>query len=544
MNNKKNIKILDCTLRDGGFINDWDFGHYAIYNIVNRLIESNIDFLEVGFLHNERDFEINRTITKHTSDFSNIIKIKNKKDAMILGMIILGEADIENVGNADKTILDGIRIVFKKHNIDKAFELANKIKDKGYKIFLQPASVTDYSNKEMEYLAKKSISLNPYAVYIVDTYGLMHKNKVLNYFNILNNNLSNDIYIGFHSHNNFQLSFANSIELVELTTNRNIILDSSLFGMGKGVGNLNTELITDYLNKYHNYDYNVGQILELINLEILKIRNTYSWGYSFNGFLAASNDCHPTYVKYLIDKNTISVNSINKILQKIDRDKKTIFYGDLIEKLYSDFLNNEIKDNKSIDYIFNKVNNRKILIIAPGGSVNNEKNKIDKFISDNNPVVVSINYYNENLKTDFIFINNAKRYNQMAEFIDSGKNEIEFILTSNITVITSKENYHLINYSDYLVEGDFEIIMHNATLMFIKLLKNMNINNLYIAGFDGFSSNSGNNYADKYLSYNTNINFEKQNRLIGEKIIQFQKYINITFLTKSYYKKIIKYLSM
>ncbi|TXJ43927.1 hypothetical protein EPJ65_03120 [Brachyspira aalborgi] len=537
MDNKKNIKILDCTLRDGGFINDWDFGHYAIYNIVNRLIESNIDFLEVGFLHNERDFGINRTITKHTSDFSNIIKIKNKKDAMILGMIILGEADIENVGNADKTILDGIRIVFKKHNIDKAFELANKIKDKGYKIFLQPASVTDYSNKEMEYLAKKSISLNPYAVYIVDTYGLMHKNKVLNYFNILNNNLSNDIYIGFHSHNNFQLSFANSIELVELTTNRNIILDSSLFGMGKGVGNLNTELITDYLNKYHNYDYNVGQILELINLEILKIRNTYSWGYSFNGFLAASNDCHPTYVKYLIDKNTISVNSINKILQKIDRDKKTIFYGDLIEKLYSDFLNNEIKDNKSIDYIFNKVNNRKILIIAPGGSVNNEKNKIDKFISDNNPIVVSINYYNENLKTDFIFINNAKRYNQMAEFIDSGKNEIEFILTSNITVISSKENYHLINYSDYLVEGDFEIIMHNATLMFIKLLKNMNINNLYIAGFDGFSSNSGNNYADKYLSYNTNINFEKQNRLIGEKIIQFQKYINITFLTKSYYKK-------
>ena len=225
------------------------------------------------------------------------------------------------------------------------------------------------------------------------------------------------------------------------------------------------------------------------------------------------------------------------LIAEFVKDKKTIFYGDLIEKLYSDFLNNEIKDNKSIDYIFNKVNNRKILIIAPGGSVNNEKNKIDKFISDNNPIVVSINYYNENLKTDFIFINNAKRYNQMAEFIDSGKNEIEFILTSNITVISSKENYHLINYSDYLVEGDFEIIMHNATLMFIKLLKNMNINNLYIAGFDGFSSNSGNNYADKYLSYNTNINFEKQNRLIGEKIIQFQKYINITFLTKSYYKK-------
>ena len=125
----------------------------------------------------------------------------------------------------------------------------------------------------------------------------------------------------------------------------------------------------------------------------------------------------------------------------------------------------------------------------------------------------------------------------MAEFIESGKKDIEFILTSNITVISAKENYHLINYSDYLVEGDFEIIMHNATLMFIKLLKIMNIDNVYIAGFDGFSSNSDNNYADKYLSYNANIDFEKQNKLIGEKIIQFQKDININFLTKSYYKK-------
>ena len=169
--------------------------------------------------------------------------------------------------------------------------------------------------------------------------------------------------------------------------------------------------------------------------------------------------------------------------------------------------------------------------------MSSEKDKIDKFIFDNNPVVISINYYNENLKTDFIFINNSKRYNQMAEIIDSGNKDIEFILTSNITVISDKENYHLINYSDYLVEGDFEIIMHNAALMFIKLLKSMNIDNVYIAGFDGFSSNSDNNYADKYLSYNTNIDFEKQNRLIGEKIIQFQKDINITFLTKSYYKK-------
>lgn len=165
-----NIEILDCTLRDGGFINDWDFGHYAIYNIVNRLIESNINFLEVGFLHNDRNFDINRTITKHTEDFNKIIKIKNKK-IMILAMIILGEADIDNVGDKEDTIIDGIRIVFKKKDIDKALDLAKKVTE-----------------------------INPYAVYIVDTYGLMHKKQVLNYFNILDKTLPKNIKIGFHYH--------------------------------------------------------------------------------------------------------------------------------------------------------------------------------------------------------------------------------------------------------------------------------------------------------------------------------------------------------
>ena len=140
-------------------------------------------------------------------------------------------------------------------------------------------------------------------------------------------------------------------------------------------------------------------------------------------------------------------------MQKIDRDKKTIFYGDLIEKLYSDFLNNEIKDNKSIDYIFNKVNNRKILIIAPGGSVNNEKNKIDKFISDNNPIVVSINYYNENLKTDFIFINrfgqpqHQATLNKAIRRIIRNCNDKQFLESENPEVLLPHFSCHSLRHT-------------------------------------------------------------------------------------------------
>ena len=305
--------------------------------------------------------------------------------------------------------------------------------------------------------------------------------------------------------------------------------------MGKGVGNLNTELIADYLNKFYNHNYNIGQILELINLEILKIRNIYSWGYSFNGFLAASNDCHPTYVKYLIEKNTLSVNSINKILSQIDNDKKTTFHEDLIEKLYSSFLNNEIQDSISINYLKEKFYNRNILLIAPGSSIEKYKDKIYKFIKEKNPIIISINYHTNNFNINFVFINNSKRYNQMMEFIDNNANT-EFILTSNINA-SKEDKIKYINYSDYLVEGDFEIIMHNATLMFIKFLISLNIKNVTLAGFDGFSNKTDNQYAEKYLSYNTNIDYYKQNTLIGKKVKELRESINIYFLTKSYYLK-------
>ena len=108
--------------------------------------------------------------------------------------------------------------------------------------------------------------------------------------------------------------------------------------MGKGAGNANTELLAFSLNNDYGKNYDLSQILEIINLEILSLKKKFDWGYSFDKFISAANKCHPKYVAFLVGKNTLPVHAINTILSEIPDDTKTLYSKDLIEKLYDAYL--------------------------------------------------------------------------------------------------------------------------------------------------------------------------------------------------------------
>jgi 4-hydroxy 2-oxovalerate aldolase len=527
-----NVKILDCTLRDGGFVNNWDFGRIGIYNIFMRLVSSGIEIVEVGFLNKDYPFDIGRSIMPRSKHLSQVFDIKTRKKPILVAMVIMGECPIENIDLQEESLVDGIRVVFKNTAIDEGLKFASECKNRGYRIFLQPASVTDYTEEAMIDLAAKANKIEPSAVYIVDTYGLMHKEKVFYYFNILDKNLSPDIAIGFHSHNNLQMSYSSAIDLLDIETEREVIFDSSLLGMGKGSGNLNTELIADYLNKYHGKQYDLMQILEAIDLEILKIKNLYDWGYSFDGFIAASNDCHPQYVHYLTSTKTLSIKSINSILSRLS-GVKTVFDKEQIERLYYEFQSKEIDDAETRAALKPEFVRKHILLLAPGSSLNAEADKIHEFIEKEQPVVVAINHNPLDYPVDLYFINNAKRYSQMAEFLEQNQST-SILVTSNITPANTSSVKSL-NYSSLLVPGDEKVISANAALMFFNLLKQLEIPKVYIAGFDGFSKKSSENYVESYLSYNTNDDIDIQNTLISQAVAQFRKHLAIVLLTKTNY---------
>ncbi|MCD7780603.1 MAG: aldolase catalytic domain-containing protein, partial [Candidatus Gastranaerophilales bacterium] len=305
------IKLLDCTLRDGGSLNNWDFGYENIVNIIQYLNDSNIEIIEIGFLQDNVKPTLNKTISNSTDVFDKMLcKINNKK-FKAAAMINLCKFNINLLKNKNETLIDEIRLMFKKQDLKQAIDTAVKIKEKGYSLSLNPVSVTSYNKAELITLIKTANMINPEIIYIVDTYGLMDGKETVEIFNIFNNELNQTIQIGYHSHNNLQLAFANSIEIITNSANRNIVADGSLLGMGKRAGNTNTELLASYINKKYNSHYNINKLNDIIEFAIIPLHKNFEWGYSMTHYIAAINRCHSDYVNYLKNTKNLSYSKIN-----------------------------------------------------------------------------------------------------------------------------------------------------------------------------------------------------------------------------------------
>lgn len=319
-----NIKLLDCTLREGGYVNNWEFGCKNIQNILHNLEKSGIDYIECGYLK-PVEYNPNKTLYSKISDFDDFLGTNNSKLAF---MINFGEYDIDYIPE-NKDIF--LRIAFKKHQYIDAIKYCEVLKNKGYKVFVNPMHTNTYSETELENLIELVNNIRPYAFTVTDSTGSMRENELKKILKKIEK-LDNTISLCFHSHNNLQLSFSNAQYFINNCSKRDIIIDCTLSGIGRGAGNLCTEIIALYLNNFCKKEYNISPILETIDTYIKPIYAQNPWGYSVPYYLSGLNNCHPDYAKYLINKS-LSYERINEILQKIPLENKTMYNENIIRHL-------------------------------------------------------------------------------------------------------------------------------------------------------------------------------------------------------------------
>ena len=323
---KKSIKILDCTLRDGGYLNDWEFGINSIQSVIDNLTQSHIDYIECGFLK-ECNYDVNKTFFPEMRYLESIIK--NNQNYTL--MVNFGEFDIKNFSQCKKKNIK-IRVAFKKHNQKEALDYISQLMNLGWDVFVNPMSTNTYSQKELCYLISAINKIKPLGVCIVDTLGNMYENNVIEIFEFINDILEPDIALGFHSHNSLQLSFSNTKAILKMNLHRDLIIDSCLYGMGRGAGNLCTERIAKYLNDNYKSSYELLPLLKTIDNHLKPIYNKSPWGYSTPFYIAAIHGCHPNYAGYLVRKK-LSDEKIDEIISQIPFDKRTSFDKNLIESL-------------------------------------------------------------------------------------------------------------------------------------------------------------------------------------------------------------------
>lgn len=531
----RNVYLLDCTLRDGGYLNDWEFGQNSISSIFARLVSSNVDVIEVGFLDERRTFDQRRTIMPDTASVGIIFGEMDRGNSMIVGMIDYGTCGIENIQPCQDSYLDGIRVIFKKEKMHEAVDYCRQIKDLGYKVFVQAVSITSYNEEELRELVALVNACHPYAMSMVDTYGLCDAPTLASIVKVIDKDLDPDICLGYHAHNNFQLGYANAVSILNLGLERDVLVDGTLYGMGKSAGNAPLELLAMYMNMHFGTRYDLGQIQEVISTCILDLYHKKPWGYTLFYYIAASNRCHPDYVSYLMNKRTLSVTSINEILQRIPEDKKLGKDIKMMESLYLEYQMRECDDTDALADLRTAFAGRTVLALGPGKNAKLEQNKIQQYINRNNPFVISVNYIPEGITAPYLFLTNAHRYLQMSSNLTRQENRnTQIIATSNVNV-TGIQNVYKINYARLIDEkAEFP---DNSMMMLIRLLLNLGVTDIALAGFDGYTADSL-NYFDKNMEYS----FVKEkadylNKSGKQFLSEVSDQVNVTFVTNSYYQE-------
>lgn len=521
------VQILDCTLRDGGYINNFAFGERGIGKIISQLSISGIDIVECGFLEDGK-YNIDYSIYTTVEQIAPFLP-KNYNKTMYVAMACYGEYSLDQLTPYDGTSIDGIRVTFHYNEVELALDYCQQIIAKGYKVFVQPVGTTSYTDEQLLSLIHKVNVLHPYSFYLVDTLGLMHQKDVLRFFYLIDHNLNKGIHMGFHSHNNLQLSYSNCQALASVETERVISLDSSVYGMGRGAGNLNTELIANYLNGSKLKRYEIEPLLEIVDEYIIQIKERHKWGYSVPYYLAAINGCHPNYASYLSGKQTLNVRNISTILRMIEANKRSLFDKELIEQKYKEFQTHEIDDSEVITQLKRVIEDRNVLLIAPGSSLNRHCSEVLDMIRKEECISISVSFIPDFGDMDYTFLCNQKRYNTT---FNPKRKKINLIHTSNVKVEGGK--HYVVNYSSLLNEDD--IIIDNSAMMLLNLLLKLNPKKVYIAGLDGYRIDSNDNFYQSRLQ----LSQDKEhlldlNKSMASKIEEMSSKLDIEFLTPSVY---------
>lgn len=529
----KKMQLLDCTLRDGAYIVDAKFGVPAIKGMIKKLQDAGVDIIECGWLKNAPHEE--GTSFYHVPEDLEQYLLKRRDHTTYVAMIDWDRYDLSYLPQCDGKSLDAIRVVFPHGKHKEGIAVGTEIAKKGYQVYFQAANTLAYSDEDLIDLARKMNQVHPVAVSVVDTFGAMYQEDLERIVQVLDCELDAGIKLGFHSHNNQQLSFALTMHFVELlkASKRGCIVDSSLCGMGRGAGNATTELVANYLNRKQHGDYDMNQIMDAIDMYMQYFQENYTWGYSTPYFIAGMYCCHVNNIAYLLKNHRTNALDMRNIIESLSPEERRKYDYDLLEEKYLENQNRIVDDDAVMEQLEHVLANREVVLIAPGKTSSTDWKQITEYIQKTNAIVIGINAINPNYTFDYLYLMNIVRYNYAKEVYPKQFGEVQKILLSNIK--TSPEEKEMIVNFNRVIKRGWEHF-DNAVINALRLLDKFHVQKVSLAGFDGFKYKYNESYADAALpTLNPDNKWDELNEEINDMFQNFKASSNmkIAFLTES-----------
>jgi 4-hydroxy 2-oxovalerate aldolase len=286
---REKIKVLDCTVRDGGLINNHDFDHRFVRAVYKAIAESGVDYMEIGYKNSKKLFSPKDYGTWKFCDDEDIKKVKEgiESKTKISVMVDVDRVDIEDVKPRKDSPVDMIRVATYVKDIDKAIFLVNHFAEKGYETTVNIMAISKALDNELnEALHQLEEESKARVVYIVDSYGALYQETVEFLIKKAKQILKTK-EVGMHAHNNQQLAFGNTIEAIIHDAN---YVDGTIYGLGRAAGNCPLELLLGFLK---NPKFDIRPILDVISKEFIPLREKIEWGYIIPYAITGILDEHP-----------------------------------------------------------------------------------------------------------------------------------------------------------------------------------------------------------------------------------------------------------
>lgn len=286
---REKIKVLDCTIRDGGLINNHDFDHRFVRAVYKAIAESGVDYMEIGYKNSKKLFSSKEYGTWKFCDDEDIKKVTDgiESKTKISVMVDVDRVDMEDVKPRKDSPVAMIRVAAYVKDIDKAISLVNHFAEKGYETTVNIMAVSKALDNELnEALHQLEEESKAHVVYIVDSNGALYQ-ETTEFLIKKAKSILKTKEIGIHAHNNQQLAFGNTIEAIIHDAN---YVDGTIYGLGRAAGNCPLELLLGFLK---NPKFDIRPILDVISKEFIPLREKIEWGYIIPYAIAGILDEHP-----------------------------------------------------------------------------------------------------------------------------------------------------------------------------------------------------------------------------------------------------------
>ncbi|MFW5886593.1 MAG: aldolase catalytic domain-containing protein [Bacteroidota bacterium] len=306
---RKEIKVMDCTVRDGGIMNNWLFKDEFVKAVYDACVDSGVDYMEVGYISNEKAFSRKENGAWKFCSEQDIRRVIGDNDTSLklCAMADIGRVEYDDIPPKKDHVLDMIRVACYVHQVDKAIAMAHHCMEKGYEVTINLMAVSKVMEHDLDEALNDLSNSKVPIIYVVDSFGSMYCEQVEALVGKYKKALPGKT-IGIHAHNNMQLAFSNTVTGIIEGCN---MLDATLLGIGRGAGNCPLEILMSFLK---NPKFKLQPIYQVIQDHLIPMQKEIQWGYHIPYLITGALNEHPrSAMKFMNSESNDFVSFYNNM---------------------------------------------------------------------------------------------------------------------------------------------------------------------------------------------------------------------------------------